>query len=201
MQLETPGPSPQKVAAAPLQLSRAGAAKHERQPFLLDQAMNLIQQCGDLLHLVDDDGTRPDIRRKRRQAFAEPPGRSGEFKQQPRIEQVETGRIRELGTQQGRFADLARSPEKRRLPRWQRQAQQTLIVRHSGPSSELVKLIRNVIRNSPARKRSVQVTSSSRRSITESTSRMFCPRFSSRGPSLTEYSAADRPLRPVLATL
>ena len=46
-----------------------------------------------------------------------------------------------------------------------------------------------------------QVTSSSRRSITESTSRIFWPRFSSRGPSLTEYSAAKRPLRPVLATL
>ena len=46
-----------------------------------------------------------------------------------------------------------------------------------------------------------QVTSSSRRSITESTSRIFWPRLSSRGPSLTEYSAAARPLRPVLATL
>ena len=55
--------------------------------------------------------------------------------------------------------------------------------------------------SSPGLRARGQVTSSSRRSITESTSRIFWPRFSSRGPSLTEYSAAARPLRPVLATL
>lgn len=65
----------------------------------------------------------------------------------------------------------------------------------------LVELIRDMVWNGPVGKRSVQVTSSNRRSITLSTSLILGPRFSSRGPSLTEYSAAERPLRPVFATL
>ena len=81
-------------------IPRAGAAKHERQPLVLDQAVDLIQQGGNHLHLADDHEPRPDAGRQRRQAFAEPPGRAGEFQQQPRIEQVEAGRIRKLRARQ-----------------------------------------------------------------------------------------------------
>ena len=53
MQVPGAGAAAEQVHAAPAQLARARSGQQEPDAALLDQAVNLVQQLGQALHLVD----------------------------------------------------------------------------------------------------------------------------------------------------
>lgn len=73
VQLGPPGPATEKIRPAQLQLSCARSAEDERQTVAFDEAMRLVEERGNLLDLIDDNGPRPALRVERQHPFGEPP--------------------------------------------------------------------------------------------------------------------------------
>ena len=56
---EAPRASTEEVRASTLQLPGTGAAQHETETLALDEPVHLVENRGNLLHFVDDDGQLP----------------------------------------------------------------------------------------------------------------------------------------------
>ncbi len=98
-----------------LELSRAGAAQDERQTAGLDQAVDFVQQLGDFLDLVQDDGGAKAFLIRRGQPFGEQGGSFGQAQDEVGIEEVEDDALGKTLLQISGFSGLARAPQERRL--------------------------------------------------------------------------------------
>lgn len=69
--LESPGPSPQEVHSGPADLPGTRSAQDEGDASGFDQTVYFVEQAGDFLDFVDDDGLRPPRRFRVRLAAAD----------------------------------------------------------------------------------------------------------------------------------
>ena len=84
---------------------------------VLDQPMHLVEECRDLLDLVNNDRTRASGRVEIKHLFGEIPGSSGELHKESGVEEIEAGRIWKLLLDKRGLSGLAGSPEESGLPR------------------------------------------------------------------------------------
>ena len=122
MQFEAQGAPAEQIRRAVAHLAGTRAAQRELHAAVLDQPMRLVEQSGDLLHLVDDDL----VARRR-------PVEDDFLAQQFRVvriaakfvglEQIQPTRLRITLLEERGFARLARSPKEERVLAgcWQRQ--------------------------------------------------------------------------------
>jgi len=105
--------SGEQIRAPAPQLARARAGHREAQPAPLDQAVDLVEQLGHPLDLVQHDPAGVVLRDHLR----EPVRRGREALVGAGLQEVEDERVRELGAQPGRLARPARAEEEEAPPR------------------------------------------------------------------------------------
>ena len=99
----------EQVDAAAPELRGVAGGQHEPQSSTLDQVVDLVEQAGELLDLIDDHRTGCGIHG--RQLRPQPPGLAREVQEHLAVQQVEPRRSREQLIQIGGLARLARAEE------------------------------------------------------------------------------------------
>jgi hypothetical protein len=86
--LETPGSSPQEVGMPMFEFTRAGTAQYEPQSLILDKPMDLIENGGNLLDLVEDNRGLQRLLRRRLQFLPQKVRLLGQSKQDIGVEKI-----------------------------------------------------------------------------------------------------------------
>ena len=111
---EPPGAAAEQVGPPPLQLAGARPAEDEREPIVLYQPVDLVQQGRNPLDLVQHDGPTAGRRVQGLHAFREHPRRPGELQQEPGVKKIETRGPGKLLFEERGLPGLPRPPQERR---------------------------------------------------------------------------------------